>query len=511
MLLATSAGLSADCRDSPVPGSILLGSPLGGSSTLTVGSNRKTLTYTFTLIISPTSDGLTHSQQVGLTFRQHKTVRYVPAPGSSGLRRRLAALRACKFVEFLVYAWRMFTGAVTSRGNPMSISRRNLLRNIGIGAVVEAAASAFRDLPLALATESAPSSNSQSAAQPVVGAPAAGPILLDRNENPFGPSEKVLSVLRESATSSNRYPRTEYDALTDKLAALHHVKREQIVLGCGSGEILCMAALTFLKPGKKLVQAAPTFPALRKLAQNAGVQVADVPLNKRYEHDLGAMLDHARSFTGLVYIVNANNPTGTITPRKDIEAFISKLPSNVWLLIDEAYHHFVPSGMAYESFLDRPVDDPRIIVVRTFSKIYGLAGMRVGYAVATPEVAKRLAASSPRWSVSVVSARAASAALDDVDYVRLGVKRNTDDRQEFMNQVNARMLRAIDSQTNFVMVNAMRPPDKVIEHLKKNNILIGPKYPLLDKYIRVSLGTPGEMQAFWRVLDLMPPIGKMAM
>ena len=389
----------------------------------------------------------------------------------------------------------------------MSISRRNLLRNIGVGAVVGAAAPALRGLPLCPAMESALPANCVS----TFDATAAEPILLDRNENPYGPSEKVLSVLRASTIIGNRYPRAEYDALTAKLAALHHVKLEQIVLGCGSSEILCMAAFTFLKPGKKLVQAAPTFPALGKLAQSAGVEVVDIPLNKRYEHDLGVMLDHARSSTGLVYIVNPNNPTGTITPRKDIEAFISKLPSNVTVLIDEAYHHFVTPGAAYESFLDRPIDDPRIIVSRTFSKIYGLAGMRIGYAVATSEISKRLAAGFPRWSISVVSARAASAALDDVDCVRLGVKRNTDDRQEFFNQVNARMLRAIDSQTNFVMVNPMRPPDEVIEHLEKHNILIGPKFPVLDKYIRVSLGTLGEMQAFWRVWDLMQPTGKMTM
>jgi histidinol-phosphate aminotransferase len=364
--------------------------------------------------------------------------------------------------------------------------------------------------PLSWAT-AAQSENPVSAAQPPSVATAANPILLYRNENPYGPSETVLAVLRESAASGNRYPRTEYDTLVDKLAALHNVKSEQIVLGCGSGEILRMAALTFLKPGKKLLQAAPTFPALGRLAQTAGVEVVDVPLNKRYEHDLGVMLDRACTPTGLVYIVNPNNPTGTLTPRKEIEAFISKLPSDVVVLIDEAYHHFVAPVGAYESFLDRPVSDPRVIVSRTFSKIYGLAGMRIGYAVATPEIAKRLAAGFPGWSVSVVSARAASAALDDVDYVHLGFKRNTDDRQEFMNQVNARMLRAIDSQTNFVMMNPMHPPDEVIEHLKKNNILIGPKYPVLNKYIRVSLGTPGEMQAFWRVWDLMPPAGKMAM
>ena len=381
----------------------------------------------------------------------------------------------------------------------MSISRRNLLSNIGVGAVVGAAAPALRGFRFPPATETASVAS------------AANPILLYRNENPYGPSEKVLAVLRESAAGGNRYPRTEYGTLVDKLAALHKVKREQIVLGCGSGEILCMAALAFLKPGKKLIEAAPTFPALGRLAQTAGIEVADVPLNKRYEHDLAVMLDHARSSVGLVYIVNPNNPTGTITPRKEIEAFISQLPSNVTVLIDEAYHHFVMPGGAYESFLDRPLGDPRIIVSRTFSKIYGLAGMRIGYAVATPEIAKRLVVGFPDWSVGVVSARAASAALDDVDYVRLAVKRNSDDRQEFMNQVYARMLRAIDSQSNFVMVNPMRPPDEVIEHLKKNNILIGPKYPVLDKYIRVSLGTSSEMQAFWRVWDLMPPTGKMAM
>lgn len=246
----------------------------------------------------------------------------------------------------------------------MSVSRRNLLRQIGVGAVVGAASPALRGF----------------AGFPVNDAPrvatAADPVLLYRNENPYGPSEKVLAVLRESASSGNRYPRTEYDTLIGKLAATHKVKPEQIVLGCGSGEILAMAALSFLKPGKKLVQAAPTFPSLGKLAQTAGVEVASVPLNKRYEHDLGAMLDAARTPTGLVYIVNPNNPTGTITPRNDIEAFIGKLPSDVTVLIDEAYHHFVTPNTAYESFLDRHFDDPRIIVLRTFSKIYGLAGMR---------------------------------------------------------------------------------------------------------------------------------------
>jgi len=387
----------------------------------------------------------------------------------------------------------------------MPLSRRNLLRNIGAGAIVGAAAPALRGFPLAPATEAALWGNS-APAQPAraAGSVLVEPILLYRNENPYGPSEKVLAVLRESAAAGNRYPRTEYDTLLDKLAALHQVKREQIVLGCGSGEILCMAAMTFLKPGKKLVEAAPTFPALGKLAQTAGIEVADVQLNTRYEHDLPAMLDRVSPSTGLVYIVNPNNPTATLTPRKDVEAFIAKLPAGVTVLIDEAYHHFVSPGADYQSFLDRPIGDPRVIVARTFSKIFGLAGMRIGYAVATPEVAKRLAAGFPGWSVSVVSARAASAALDDVDYVRLGIQRNAADRQEFLTQANARALHPIDSQTNFVMMNPQRPPDDVIDHLKKRNILIGPKYPALDKYVRVSLGLPGEMKIFWDAWDQLP-------
>src|SRR6266446_6082671 len=392
----------------------------------------------------------------------------------------------------------------------MPLSRRNLLRNIGAGAIFGAAAPALRGFPLAPATEEALWGNSP----PARPARAAGsvlvePVLLYRNENPYGPSEKVLAVMRESAASGNRYPRTEYDTLLDKLAALHQVKREQIVLGCGSGEILCMAAMTFLKPGKKLVEAAPTFPALGKLAQTAGIEVADVPLNKRYEHDLPAMLDRVSSSTGLVYIVNPNNPTGTLTPRKDLEAFIAKLPAGVPVLIDEAYHHFVAPAADYQSFLDRPIGDPRVIVARTFSKIFGLAGMRIGYAVATPETAKRLAAGFPGWSVSDVSARAASAALDDVDYVRLGMQRNAADRQEFLRQANARSLHPIDSQTNFIMMDPQRPPDDVIKFLKERNILIGPKYPVLDKYVRSSLGLPGEMKIFWDAWDQMPPAAKM--
>jgi histidinol-phosphate aminotransferase len=373
------------------------------------------------------------------------------------------------------------------------ISRRSLLRNLSASAVVCGVTESLGSLSLAAVS------------QPT------RPLLLDHNENAYGPSEKVLAVLRDASHRSSRYPRTEYDSLLAKLSALHAVKTEQIVLGCGSSEILRAAAVTLLGPGKNLVQAAPTYPALSKFARNFGAEVIEVPINKMYEHDLDAMLARAGDSAGLVYICNPNNPTATLTPRKDIEVFIRKLPAKTIVVIDEAYHHFISPNSSYASFLDRPFDDPRIVVCRTFSKIYGLAGMRIGYAVATPELANRLSANRLQFGVTVMSAKAADAALDDTDYVCLAVKRNADDRQEFMNQVNARMLRALDSHTNFVMLNPMRPPEQVIEHLKTNNVVVGPRIPAMDKYIRVSLGTLADMQEFWRVWDLMPPTGKMAM
>jgi histidinol-phosphate aminotransferase len=377
----------------------------------------------------------------------------------------------------------------------MSVSRRDFFRRFGASVV---ATRVLDDRLLGAASLRDTQAN-------------AGPILLNRNENPYGPSEKVLSMLCESASWGNRYPRAEYDALIAKIAMLHAVKPERVILGCGATEILRSAAAVFLGPGKTLVQASPSFPKLGKFAQAGGAEVFEVPINKLHRYDLGAMLVRAGNSADLVYICNPNNPTGTLTARKDIEAFIRKLPAKTKVIIDEAYHHFVDPNGEYRSFLDQPLDDRRVMVVRTFSKIYGLAGMRVGYAVADPDIARRLESERLPNGVTVVSAKAATAALEDVEYMRLAIKRNADERQEFLNRINGFMLRSLDSHTNFVMLDPMRPTEQVIEHLKKNGILIGPLIPAMPNYIRVSLGTSAEMRRFWTAWNLMPATGKMAM
>jgi len=328
---------------------------------------------------------------------------------------------------------------------------------------------------------------------------------LDRNENPYGPPHKAIEAIRASLDLCHRYPRGEYEALTEKIACSHNVTQQEVVLGAGSREILWLAATAYLSSGKRLVLATPTFEAVADYAKFCGAEVVAVPLNKKFQHDLDGMLARATNAGGLIYICNPNNPTGSLTPRKDLEAFLKKLPSPAAVLIDEAYHDYVTAPSDYASFVDHPVHDPRVIVLRTFSKIYGLAGLRVGYAIASPQAVLKLSANRLQCSVSVAAARAAAASLEDSDYVRLSAKRNTDDRQEFYNRENAHMLGSIDSHTNFVMVRTGLPSAQVLEHFKKHNVLLGPPIPQMDKYIRVSLGMPEEMREFWRVWDLLPP------
>jgi len=372
----------------------------------------------------------------------------------------------------------------------MLISRRNLLRRLG-------AAAAVGTIPLMDQASLAATTRSSGAHE------HGGPIRLNLNENAYGPSERAVAAMRDSLGLVHRYPDSA-DALVGEIAALHGVTRERVVLGCGSAGILRMAAASFLGPRGKVVLASPTFDLIAEYARSEGAEVATVPLDKRYAHDLDAMLAQAKAPGSLVYICNPNNPTGSLTPRTDLEAFIRTLPSTTRVLIDEAYHHYAGASSAYASFLDRPVDDRRVVVTRTLSKVYGLAGLRVGYAIAAAEVARELAAHGVPMDVSVLALRAGAAALSDLDHVRLSVERNANDRQEFYNQANARMLRVIDSHANFFMLKTGGPAEGAIDHLRKHNILVAPPIPSMAKHIRVSLSTPHDMVEFWRVWDLMP-------
>ncbi|HXZ30961.1 MAG TPA: aminotransferase class I/II-fold pyridoxal phosphate-dependent enzyme [Terriglobales bacterium] len=370
----------------------------------------------------------------------------------------------------------------------MLLSRRRFVHMAG------GVATAFTTLPL--------TAEALRSFQTVALATADAPVRLDSNENPYGPSLKVLESMRNSVSMSNRYPFHEYPVLVQRLAAMHDVQPDRVLVGCGSSEILRVAAVALLGPGKKFVQPSPTFETAEHFASLAGAEVISVPLDPHFAHDLEGMLSHIDAATRLVYICNPNNPTGSLTPRDALENFIAKLPSSTTVLIDEAYHHYALQNPGYVSFLDHPIADDRVIVCRTFSKVYGLAGMRLGYAVASPKLIAQLRPHITPISVNAVVIRCAHVALDDTENVQDCVRKNDAVRQEFFAQAAARSLKPINSFANFVMMDVHRPTKQVAEYFRKNNVWVGRDFPPFETSVRVTLGRPEEMKEFWRVYDL---------
>ena len=375
----------------------------------------------------------------------------------------------------------------------MIASRRGFLRSLGAGTTFGVAArSPFISLSRAAIFEPVPSAQEDAL------------VRLNNNENPYGPSNRVANAIQSFAGSVNRYPLMEEGSLAQRIADQHRVKSEQILLGCGSTDILRMAVFAFLGNGKRLIQAAPTFEAIGDYAGAASAEVISVPLTPRFSHDLDGMQKQIAASTTLVYICNPNNPTASLTPRNDLETFIGKLPASTFVVIDEAYHHYAGESSMYASFIDRPLDSERVIVTRTFSKVYGLAGLRLGYAVSSPNTIQKMRQFASHDNINSIVAQVGLVALDDSDGVNDCVRRNLDDRQEFFNQAMARAVKPIDSHANFVMVNTYHPAEEVIQHFRQSNILIGRTFPPMSTYIRITLGRPEEMQRFWQAWDTLP-------
>ena len=223
----------------------------------------------------------------------------------------------------------------------MRIDRRELLRQFGT-----AAASVF--LPGVVEPVPAPADSSDVIAR------------LDRNENAYGPSENAKEAFRQALSGANRYPNGEVEKLREAIAATHGVSPQNITLGCGSTELLRMAAEACLVPGQNIVMALPTFPSIGSGAKLTGAEVRNVPLTHAYAHDLQAMLARADAKTGILYICNPNNPTGTLTPKAVLETVLPKVPCGTFVVMDEAYHDYVSPSGAYESWVARSAVDPRL-------------------------------------------------------------------------------------------------------------------------------------------------------
>ena len=337
---------------------------------------------------------------------------------------------------------------------------------------------------------------------PVPAADSAGPVLLNSNENAYGPFPSVLAM-RDPFDGANRYPDHRSGAIAEKIAAINKVSTDRVVTGCGSTEVLRMCAEAFAGPGRKVVMASPTFEALEHYGRVANAEVVKVPLTAKFEHDVEGMVKAAGSDAGLVYVCNPNNPTASVTPFEQIKYLLSKLPSSTYVLIDEAYHDFAEGNSGYVSLMNNAAAGDNVIIARTFSKIYGLAGMRLGYAVASTQTAQKLRGKKLEDDLNALVIRCALTSLDDTAGHEQARLRNQRDREEFVRQAQARGLRNIPSFTNFVMIESGRPIRSVIGHFRRNGVEIGRPFPPYDTWARISLGTPEQMSAFWRVWDQM--------
>jgi histidinol-phosphate aminotransferase len=365
--------------------------------------------------------------------------------------------------------------------NTMSISRRKFAQLLGAGV----AAAAVRP-QLSLPKPTQPTATLSTASGTVV--------RLSANENPYGPCAKALEAMTDSFHLACRYPDEHNNVLIDKLAKLNGVNHDEILLGNGSGEILKLCAETFTGPQTgKLVAADPTFEAIIKNASANGAKVMKVPLTSTFAHDLPKM--HAAAKGGLIYVCNPNNPTASITPKDELGDFIAKTPAETMILVDEAYFHFADNP-DYESAIPLVKDHPNLIVSRTFSKIYGMAGLRCGYCVAQKEVIERMRQQQMWDSVNIMALAAASASLDDSDHVPNGQRLNAEAKQFTTSELDRMGYKTIPSQANFIMFDCRRPVVPLIHAMKERKVHVGRLFPALPNHMRVTIGKKSEMETF---------------
>jgi histidinol-phosphate aminotransferase len=322
---------------------------------------------------------------------------------------------------------------------------------------------------------------------------------LANNENSYGPSEAVMKAMNDAWKYANRYGYPD-GGIVDAIAEHHGVKPENIILGCGSSEILKIVDDAFLPDHKLVIGVDPTYETVYRYTTNSKAKAIAIPLTKTYDADMHGIIRatklNARD-VGLVYICNPNNPTGRIVPKQDIKLLLDSIPEDITVFIDEAYHHFVDDPN-YEPSIKYVMEGRKVIVARTFSKIAGLAGMRLGYAVATPEIIELLKPLVVSYNTNAVVKYGGAAALKDTAHEAKMKQLNKQVRDKTMDELKAMGYELIPSQTNFFMVNVKTDVTPVGKEFEKREILVGRKFPPMNEWLRVSVGTEDEMNRFMK-------------
>ncbi len=318
-----------------------------------------------------------------------------------------------------------------------------------------------------------------------------GPVRLSSNENPLGISPAAREAIIDALTVANRYPGTTSREFVEVLAEKHEVKPENIVLGAGSTEVLQMAVQAMAKPGVQLIIPDPTFEDVPRYAGPFELPVERVPLLPDLSHDLDRMSELARRATGpvFVYVCNPNNPTGTLTPSAPVEEWIAAAPERVWFVVDEAYYEFAEKAAGYRTALDLIDTHRNVIVVRTFSKIHGMAGIRLGYGLGHADTIAELRKYRSASSANQLVLHGAKASL--VNSHGLEVAHRVLDELD---------LEYLPSHTNFFMHRISGDLRTYIGRMRERGIQVGRQFPPMLSYNRLSIGLPDEMEIWAEAL-----------
>lgn len=319
-------------------------------------------------------------------------------------------------------------------------------------------------------------------------------VKIDGNENPNGPSEKAVQAIQAAIAQSNRYVLTA-DRLQHAIARHHSVGFEMVQLGYGSSEILKMAAEAFLSPGKSVLVASPTYEGMARYGEVYGAKIERVPLDSRYRHDLTRMLALVNEETALIYICNPNNPTATIVGADEFRDFCSQVPAHIPVIVDEAYHHYVDDP-SYGSAISLVLQNKALIVTRTFSKIYGMAGLRLGYGIARQDLISTMNQRKVWLNANTLALAAALACFDDQEFVTGNKKQNKETRQFVEAELKKLGFETIPSQANFLMVDLKRDMQPIQAALRARRVYVGRPFLPLSHHLRVTIGTRSEMEKF---------------
>ena len=373
----------------------------------------------------------------------------------------------------------------------MSLSRRRLFQRFG-------ATPLNGEWIAARGHEAAVAEGSLEYAQAPRGASSSNVIRIASNENPLGPGQHVVDIIVGKFPEAGRYPfnaREQEPVLIKALAGNHGVTNDQIVLGPGSGEILSNAVRAFTSPTKPLATAWPTFENPRDTARKIGTEVRAVDLDANLRINIDKLVDASKG-AGLVFFCNPNNPTATVHGASAVADFVKRVraasPDTV-IFIDEAYHEYV-TDPSYKTAMDIAKSTPKVFLSRTFSKAYGMAGLRVGYAIGDREVIKTLGSYRMPYAVNLPAIAAATGGLGNQAHIDQERARNTSVRAFTVKAFEQMGFKATDSQTNFIFVNINRPAAAFRDACRTAGVMVGRDFPPYEKtHCRISIGTQAEM------------------